>query len=33
MFDAFFGEFVDVIEWIDDSNDTMVFKLLPATIY
>lgn len=24
--DKIFGEFVDVIEWIDDSNDTMVYR-------
>ncbi len=24
--DKLFGEFVDVIEWTDDSNDTMVYR-------
>ncbi len=26
LFDKLFGEFVDVIEWTDDSNDTMVYR-------
>lgn len=26
LMDKLFGEFVDVIEWIDDSNDTMVYR-------
>jgi membrane protease subunit (stomatin/prohibitin family) len=26
IFNKLFGEFVDVIEWIDDSNDTMVYR-------
>ncbi|HFE48066.1 MAG TPA: SPFH domain-containing protein [Chromatiaceae bacterium] len=26
LWDKFFGEFVDVIEWLDDSNDTMVYR-------
>lgn len=26
LFDKIFGEFVDVIEWTDDSNDTMVYR-------
>ena len=26
LLDKIFGEFVDVIEWIDDSNDTMVYR-------
>lgn len=26
FFDKLFGEFVDIIEWLDDSNDTMVYR-------
>ena len=26
FFDKIMGEFIDVIEWIDDSNDTMVYR-------
>jgi membrane protease subunit (stomatin/prohibitin family) len=26
LFDWFGGQFIDVIEWIDDSNDTMVYR-------
>ena len=26
LFDKLFGEFVDVIEWTDDTNDTMVHR-------
>jgi len=26
LFDKLFGEFVDIIEWTDDSNDTMVYR-------
>ncbi|CAA6827918.1 MAG: Putative virion core protein (lumpy skin disease virus) [uncultured Thiotrichaceae bacterium] len=26
FFDKLFGEFVDVIEWTDDSNDTMIYR-------
>ncbi len=26
LWDKLFGEFVDVIEWLDDSNDTMVYR-------
>ena len=26
LFDKIFGEFVDVIEWLDDSTDTMVYR-------
>ncbi|MCB1754716.1 MAG: SPFH domain-containing protein [Gammaproteobacteria bacterium] len=26
FFDRLFGEFIDVIEWTDDSNDTMVYR-------
>jgi len=26
LFDRLFGEFVDVIEWTDDSNDTLVYR-------
>lgn len=26
LFDKLFGEFVDVIEWTDDTNDTMVYR-------
>ena len=26
FFDKIMGEFVDIIEWIDDSNDTMVYR-------
>lgn len=26
FFDRLFGEFVDVIEWLDDSNDTLVYR-------
>ena len=26
LFDKIRGEFVDIIEWLDDSNDTMVFR-------
>jgi len=26
LFSKFFGEFVDVIEWTDDSSDTMVYR-------
>ncbi|WP_305909706.1 SPFH domain-containing protein [Methylomarinum sp. Ch1-1] len=26
IWDKLFGEFIDVIEWIDDSNDTMVYR-------
>jgi membrane protease subunit (stomatin/prohibitin family) len=26
LFDKLFGEFIDVIEWLDDSNDTMVYR-------
>ena len=26
LWDKIFGEFVDVIDWTDDSNDTMVFR-------
>ncbi len=26
LLDKIFGEFVDVIEWLDDSNDTMVYR-------
>jgi len=27
LFDKLFGEFVDVIEWLDQSSDTMVYRL------
>ena len=26
LFDKLFGEFIDIIEWTDDSNDTMVYR-------
>ena len=26
IFDKFRGEFVDIIEWLDESNDTMVYR-------
>ena len=26
LFNKLFGEFVDVIEWTDDSNDTLVYR-------
>lgn len=26
LFDKLFGEFVDIIEWTDDTNDTMVYR-------
>ena len=26
FWDKIFGEFIDVIEWVDDSNDTMVYR-------
>jgi membrane protease subunit (stomatin/prohibitin family) len=26
ILDKLFGEFVDVIEWTDDSSDTMVYR-------
>ena len=26
LFDWVGGQFIDVIEWIDDSNDTMVYR-------
>ena len=26
LFDKLFGEFIDVIEWVDHSNDTMVYR-------
>lgn len=26
LFDKIFGEFIDIIEWTDDSNDTMVYR-------
>ncbi|MCT4614300.1 MAG: SPFH domain-containing protein [Marinifilaceae bacterium] len=26
LFDKILGEFVDIIEWLDDSNDTMVYR-------
>lgn len=26
LFDKLFAEFVDVIEWLDNSNDTMVYR-------
>ncbi len=26
LFDKLFGEFVDIIEWIDDTSDTMVYR-------
>jgi len=26
LWDAIFGEFIDVIEWVDDSHDTMVYR-------
>ncbi len=26
LWDKIFGEFVDIIDWIDDSNDTMVYR-------
>lgn len=26
LFDKLFGEFVDVIEWLDQSSDTMVYR-------
>jgi len=26
LWDAIFGEFIDVIEWLDDSNDTLVYR-------
>ena len=26
LFDWFFGQFIDVIEWTDDSQDTMVYR-------
>ena len=26
LFDKFFGEFIDVIDWTDDSSDTMVYR-------
>ena len=26
LLDKFFGEFIDVIEWLDDSSDTMVYR-------
>ena len=26
LFDKLFGEFIDIIEWTDDTNDTMVYR-------
>jgi membrane protease subunit (stomatin/prohibitin family) len=26
LFDKLMGEFIDIIEWVDDSNDTMVYR-------
>jgi len=26
LIDWLFGEFIDVIEWIDDTGDTMVYR-------
>ena len=26
LFDKLFGEFIDIIEWLDDTNDTMVYR-------
>ena len=26
LFDWLFGQFIDVIEWMDDSHDTMVYR-------
>ena len=26
LFDKLFGEFVDIIEWTDDTSDTMVYR-------
>ena len=26
LLDKLFGEFVDVIQWTDDSNDTLVYR-------
>ena len=28
LFDKLFGEFIDIIEWTDDTNDTMVYLSL-----
>jgi len=26
LFDKIRGEFIDIIEWLDDSNDTLVYR-------
>ena len=26
LFEKLRGEFIDIIEWLDDSNDTMVYR-------
>ena len=26
LFNKILGEFIDIIEWLDDSNDTMVYR-------